>query len=305
MINNPLVSVIVPNFNYACFLDLRMKSILEQTYDHYEIIILDDKSNDNSREIIEKYRGIGKVSGIILNEKNSGSPFIQWQKGISLAKGDIVWIAESDDSCSPFFLEKLVNKYIESDAVLTFCRSILVDVNGLKLRKNNQMNFISGDLAMDGRAFISRYLGFSNEVQNASCAIFSRKVAMALDNDYMAYKGAGDWLFWIKMAEKGNVCFVNEELNNYRIHNNTTSSVVKSGVEFHEMKSIYEWLLRKCYLTPKQFGTCRRNNIMLISSLNEIPSDVKHELYDMWGVSCFDRLLIKLRIKFCSIINAL
>ena len=293
----PLVSVIVPNYNYAHYLDLRMESILSQTYRNFEVIILDDKSTDTSRDIIEKYRGHSKVSAIIYNETNSGSPFIQWQKGINTARGEIIWIAESDDTCSPFFLETLVKKYIESNAVLAFCRSILVDVNGVKLRENNQMSSALSDIIMDGKSFISKYLGFSNEVQNASSAIFSREIAMAIDKDYMSYKGAGDWLFWLKMAEKGNICFINEELNNYRLHNNTTSSVVKSGVEFHEMKKIYEWLLKKQYLTSKQYATCRRNNILMICSLNEILPKVKHELCDMWGVTCLDKFFIELRVK--------
>ena len=301
MIESPLVSIIVPNYNYARFLDLRMNSILAQTYNNYEIIILDDCSCDNSREIIEKYRRNSKVSDIILNDKNSGSPFIQWQKGINLAKGDIIWIAESDDTCSSLFLEKLVRKYVESNAVLTFCRSTLVDVDGLKMRDNRQMNSVCVDVVMEGKAFISRFLGFSNEVQNASCAIFSRRMAQDIDHDFMSYKGAGDWLFWIKMAERGVVCFVNEELNNYRLHNNTTSSVVKNGVEFHEMKSIYEWLLMKRYLTPKQYSTCRKNNILLINSLKEIPYNVKHELYNMWGMTCFEIFCVRLRTKLGSI----
>ena len=86
----PLVSVIVPNYNYARFLDERMQSILTQTYQNFEIIILDDCSKDNSRDVIEKYRGNPHVSCIVYNEVNSGSPFKQWNKGFIIAKGELI-----------------------------------------------------------------------------------------------------------------------------------------------------------------------------------------------------------------------
>ena len=92
-----MVSVIIPNYNHAPFLKERIDSVLNQTYDNFEVIILDDKSTDNSKEVIANYRGHSKISHIVYNEENSGSTFKQWQKGFSLAKGDYIWIAESDD----------------------------------------------------------------------------------------------------------------------------------------------------------------------------------------------------------------
>jgi glycosyltransferase involved in cell wall biosynthesis len=56
IMNNPLVSVIIPNYNHARFLDERIQSILNQTYQNFEVIILDDKSSDNSVEVINKYK---------------------------------------------------------------------------------------------------------------------------------------------------------------------------------------------------------------------------------------------------------
>ncbi|MFQ8758023.1 MAG: glycosyltransferase family 2 protein [Alistipes putredinis] len=86
----------------------RIESILQQTFQDFELILLDDCSTDGSREILERYRNHPKVSGIFYNERNSGSPFKQWKKGLSKATGDYVWIAESDDFSSPCFLERCV-----------------------------------------------------------------------------------------------------------------------------------------------------------------------------------------------------
>ena len=125
--NHPLVSIIIPNYNHAQFLDECMTSVLEQTYQHIEVIILDDCSTDNSREVIEKYRSNPKVRKILFNDTNSGSPFRQWKKSMELASGEIVWIAESDDSCEPTFLESLVPCFADERVAFAFCRTTKVD----------------------------------------------------------------------------------------------------------------------------------------------------------------------------------
>ncbi|WP_029037680.1 glycosyltransferase family 2 protein [Salinimicrobium xinjiangense] len=110
MLERPLVSVILPNYNHALYLQERMDSILNQTYRNFELIILDDASTDQSHEILEKYRDHEKVTQFLINRINTGSPFVQWKKGLELARGEIIWIAESDDSCESNFLEVQVQQ---------------------------------------------------------------------------------------------------------------------------------------------------------------------------------------------------
>ena len=104
----PKVSVIVPNYNHARYLKARIDSILNQTFQDFELILLDDCSTDNSVELLQSYAGHPHVSHIVLNDRNTGSPFLQWQKGIGLAQGEYVWIAESDDTAQPDFLSTTV-----------------------------------------------------------------------------------------------------------------------------------------------------------------------------------------------------
>jgi len=91
------VSVIIPNYNHAQFLERRIESVLNQSIQDVEIILLDDCSTDNSRDVIERYRDNVRVSHIEYNDTNGGSAFKQWRKGVGLAVGEWVWIAESDD----------------------------------------------------------------------------------------------------------------------------------------------------------------------------------------------------------------
>ena len=130
----PSISVIIPNYNHASFLRQRIESILNQTRQEFELIILDDASTDNSRDIIEMYRHDPRVSHIIYNEKNGGSPFKQWNKGIELAKGKWIWIAESDDYAEPEYLEKLLEQStLHADAGFLYCLHNWVDEKGEKL----------------------------------------------------------------------------------------------------------------------------------------------------------------------------
>lgn len=242
--NNPLVSVIIPNYNHSKFLDERIQSVLNQTYQNFELIILDDKSTDNSVEVINRYKDNPHVSAVVVNEENSGSTFKQWHKGFELAKGDVVWIAESDDSCDEKLLESLVQGYLDSNAVLAFCKSCKYDVDGNRCRYAPQ-NILLRSFSMTGHDFIKEYMIHDNIVANASSAIFNRQAALSLDRQYMSMRGEGDWLFWIELMQLGNVFFCKEELNYFRFHQlNTTKSLSNKGVSYIEHKIVYDHLVK-------------------------------------------------------------
>ncbi|TXN72117.1 glycosyltransferase family 2 protein, partial [Methylobacterium sp. WL8] len=123
----PKVSIIVPNFNHAPYLNERLKSIYDQTYKNFEVILLDDCSYDESAKILTKFANTHKNNTrLFINKKNSGGVFNQWKKGFSLAIGELIWIAESDDYCSSDFLSELV-KFFRNNAVrMAFCRTDFV-----------------------------------------------------------------------------------------------------------------------------------------------------------------------------------
>src|SRR5580704_8103971 len=119
----PRVSIVVPNYNHARFLPKRIESILRQSYQDFELILLDDCSTDESRTILSQYASDPRVR-LEFNQVNSGSTFKQWNKGVKLARGKYVWLAESDDYADERLLEKLMAR-LEGDpsTVLCYCRS--------------------------------------------------------------------------------------------------------------------------------------------------------------------------------------
>jgi len=127
----PLISVIVPNYNHAGFLHERFTSIRGQSFQDYELIVLDDASTDESLATI-RFELKDIPYHLIANKLNSGSPCSQWIKGIKNARGKYIWIAESDDSCTADFLLKSL-ELMEQGASLTYCRSSIVDEHGVDI----------------------------------------------------------------------------------------------------------------------------------------------------------------------------
>ena len=129
----PKVTAVTPNYNHARYLRERIDSILAQTYQDLELIILDDASTDNSREIFQGYRSNPKVR-VIVNEQNSGNTFKQWNFGLSQANGEYIWFAESDDYADSALLETLVDRLDRHPkAGLAVCQSWTIDEDSNRL----------------------------------------------------------------------------------------------------------------------------------------------------------------------------
>ena len=245
----PFVSVIIPNYNHGKYIASRIESVLGQSYGNFEVIILDDCSQDDSRSVIEAFRGSGHVKQILYNDSNGGSAFAQWRKGLEAASGELVWIAESDDLCEADMLEKLVSAFEKDNStVLSFCRSKTMDSEGRETGIFHLQKDMNSPFAIGGSEFVKKYLSDANRVVNASSALFLRAAALSLDGDYTAFKSTGDWLFWIEIALQGRVAYCPKAMNSYRIHgSNATSRHESDGTGIIECRSI-EKRLRKAGL---------------------------------------------------------
>ena len=232
MKRTPLVSVIVPNYNYARFLRQRIDSILQQDFTDYELILLDDASSDDSRSILESYRANPHVACIVCNEQNTGSPFSQWQKGLALARGKYVWIAESDDYAETSFLQEMVAVLeCHPRAVVSFAGSSRVDPQGRILPLDNDYWSRKSSLhkkgyrVFDGMSYIFHNLYWRDYIYNASGALFRREALEKADVSLcMTMHCSGDWLFWVKLAEHGQVVEVYKKLNYFRCHDISAST---------------------------------------------------------------------------------
>jgi len=234
----PLVSVILPNYNHSKYLNSRIDTILSQSFTDFELIILDDCSTDNSREIIKKYEGHPLISHIVFNETNSGSTFLQWEKGIQLSIGKYIWLAESDDYSDPDFLKVLVGKLETNlDYGVAFCASNITDENNNVSSRNYNYSpkvneFLSRDFVMEGKQFCEDYLFFGCLLVNASAVVFKKELYAKINKDFKTYKVSGDWRMWVELCYGTNVVYINQSLNYFRFHTNnvrTNKATIMNG----------------------------------------------------------------------------
>jgi glycosyltransferase involved in cell wall biosynthesis len=242
------VSVIIPNYNHAPYLEQRIASVLNQTFQNFEVIILDDCSTDNSREVIEKFRNHPKVVHIEYNSVNSGSTFKQWQKGIKLARGEWIWIAESDDWCEHSLLSELTEN-IQKHDVISYCGSALI--------KDGHIGIISLPYykkRIQGTEFIKNHMTKGNSISNASMAIFRKECYKNIRLNFLELRYCGDWLFWCEIAKQGNVIISGKILNYFRKHSNdVTTRAMQDGTYFKERLQILDYLLTDKYLDNKKY----------------------------------------------------
>lgn len=283
-----LVSVVVPNYNHAPYLKERLDSVLAQTYTHYEVIILDDCSTDNSREVIEGYRQNEHVAHIVYNKENVGRVFLQWRKGIGLAKGDLVWIAESDDKCEPQLLERLVEQFKKNPGLaLAFCKSTLFTTSGKTWTQDTQ-GLEAG--VYDGKAFITTFMSHGCPMLNASACLFRKTAFEHIADTYTTFKAAGDRMFWTEISECGNVAVVDDRLNWYRKHDtNTTALALQTGVSQKENKRILDYVLERGYIDKKAYAQIRRH--YLKKNVFELLADkhVQQDIYAFYGFSAWEQ----------------
>ena len=234
---SPSVSVIIPNYNHALYLKQRIESVLNQTHQDFELIILDDCSTDHSKTIIESYRNHPKVSHVLYNQQNSGSVFKQWIKGIELCQGDYVWIAESDDYASEDFLEKM-HRFLNQDSNfgMSFCIATEVDSLGNQYSSlYESRKEIFEKLKAFGNA-ISRenavlFLVADMIIQNASSVLFRTSELLKVDFEQLStFWNTGDRFSYIGIALHSKIKFIPDPLCFMRLHeHNTTKKNTENG----------------------------------------------------------------------------
>jgi glycosyltransferase involved in cell wall biosynthesis len=253
----PRVSVVVPNYNHARFLRQRIGSVLGQTYQDFELILLDDGSSDESRSILSEYASDPRVR-LEFNEKNSGSTFKQWNKGVGLARGEYVWIAESDDYAEPQFLEKLVSRLdAEPNAVFCNCRSWRVSTDGEIIEfldswvADLDAEKWTVDHLADGREECREYLVRRNTIPNASSVLFRKEVYERVGGADESLVYCGDWKLWASMALTGAIAYVGKPLNYYRWHESSVrGKSQRMGMDAIEYLQVVGWILQR--VTPTE-----------------------------------------------------
>ncbi|MCB0179183.1 MAG: glycosyltransferase family 2 protein, partial [Anaerolineae bacterium] len=161
----PLVSVILCNFNYGQYIGEAIESVLAQSYPHFELLIVDDGSTDNSREVITRYANLYPDKIITIFKENGGQASA-FNAGFEHVKGEIVSFLDSDDAWLPEKLELVVQIFREQDYAIVQHNLLVIDANSNKSRRIHPNLFVSGDVF--NRYFVENHVGFFTSTSGIS-----------------------------------------------------------------------------------------------------------------------------------------
>ena len=213
MIKNPTVSVIIPTYNRANLVAKAIKSVLSQTYQDFEIIVIDDGSTDNTEEIIRGFKD-KRVKYIKKYKENKGSSVAR-NIGIKVARGKYIALLDSDDEWLPEKLDKQIkvikNEFPEVGVVCSW--SYNIDKKG---------NYISKRYLPKKDGYIYEDLLSTNPISVPTVLIkkecFNR---VGLFDDLL--NAQEDWDMWIRIAKYYRFALIKVPLVKYRLHPNQIS----------------------------------------------------------------------------------
>lgn len=224
----PLVSVIMPAYNAGKFIGYAIESIINQTYTNWELIIIEDKSTDNTLSVIQNYTD-DRIR-LYKNDRNRGISF-STNRGIQVSRGKYIALLDDDDEAMPERLEKQVN-YMEENSMIDILGggSVIIDKYGKMIswteipRSNPKyikailLLFYNSDF-YNGTAMIRKQFIVEHQLQYQ-------------DNCY----GMQDYKFYMDSSKLGNISAINEFLLKYRLHDSNES--IRNRMNFSKERAL-------------------------------------------------------------------
>lgn len=220
--DKPLISIVIPTYNAECFLDETLHSVLNQTYENWECLIINDGSTDNSLTIAERWmEGNSKLK--VFDKKNEGHSQTR-NFGIQYAQGEYIAFLDSDDLWLPQHLEVLVTKLLQNNADLVFSYAYRLE-NGAKtyipvLKKAHKEKILG---LQQGKSAIENFLYF-NKISTPFCLV--KKDILVQNHCFNYYKNGEDYHTWLKLLLYGYKFYaINQATGYVRVTENSTSNI--------------------------------------------------------------------------------
>lgn len=212
---NGLVSVIIPLYNGERYIAQTITSVLQQTYQNFEIIVVDDCSTDTSHQIVEDLARYDTRIRQIVVEANFGGPAGPRNIGIENALGDYIAFLDADDIWKETKLQKQV-EYLNAhpDVTLVYSLADIIDEHSVLQSKAKQswikesMRFLLGDKTA------SYYFNLIN-----NNTVMLRREGIGRFNENRSFHAIEDWIFYSEILQKGAKIYrIDEALIDYRVH---------------------------------------------------------------------------------------
>ena len=230
--NLPLISIVLCTYNGERFLKIQMDSLLAQTYTNFELIISDDGSTDNTKNILQQYAADTRIK-LIFQPANIG-PEKNFEFALQQATGDFICCCDQDDY---WMSDKIMQLYHAiGDAALVYCDSELVNDDGKAIGKklSDLRNMYSGSQT---KGFV-----FSNVVWGHALMFNSNILHQVLP--IPASIPHDIWLA-IRACTLGSIKYINVVLTQYRQHSNTVTSTISKKTTTRKKEQRYNDFIKK------------------------------------------------------------
>lgn len=222
------VSICIPTYNGARYLEACLDSVLSQTYKDIEILVVDDGSTDATLEIIERYAASDQRIRLVCNEHNLGLVG-NWNRCIELARGDWIKFAFQDDLLREDCLEKML---AAASRPIVFCRREFLFETGTSKETIRLYNGLPKIPELFGNSTDIDPATVRNVVLREPQNFFGEPTAALLHHSLFGRFGIFnadlaqicDLEYWIRVAINTGLSYVNEPLATFRYHASSTSA---------------------------------------------------------------------------------
>jgi glycosyltransferase involved in cell wall biosynthesis len=256
MKDRPLFSVLVANFNNASFIDEAIRSVLNQTYSNWEVIIVDDASTDHSFQVLKKFQHDERIK-IFYNDRNSGAGFTK-RKCVELSNGEIAGFLDSDDALCENAIEVMVEAHLSnSNCCLIYSKFIFCDV---ELNEEDYSNYA---IQIPPE---SSYLK-QNTGRISHFATFKVSFYKLTEGINASYKRAVDQSLYLVLEESGGeLLFIDRFLYKYRRNPN--------GVSRQSSHLAFTWNI------IAKIDACRRRGICIEEVIPDFIPDIRKIMFE-------------------------
>lgn len=235
-----MISVIIPTYNRVHYLQEAIESVLRQTYKDFEIIIVDDASTDNTKEIVLSYGD--RVRYVCQDNKERAAAR---NNGIIHAKGGYIAFLDSDDIWLPNHLQVCLHTLNSSqDAGLAFSGSCIIDENGKIISKVKLCSF-------NGFVLNNIVSKFSSGGCNASSCLIKKEIfnRVGYFNEDRALSGSEDWEIWVRIA--ASTKFISTNLYTVKLRFHKEKSSINADKMAKSMTKALDTIYNNADILPK------------------------------------------------------
>ena len=218
-LKRPLVSVVMPTYNYAQFIGDAIRSVLDQTYENIELIIIDNYSKDNTEDIVASF-GDARIK--YKKFRNNGIIAASRNVGISESHGKYIAFLDSDDMWKPAKIEKQIKLLEEDDNIfLVYSRYVIIKDGHLSRIHPKGKNLSSGNV------FVPLFL--SNNFIGSGTVLMKNDLKQnnfMFDTD-MKLITVEDYDLWLRISKKKRISYIDEPLAVYREHGGNSTMGIR------------------------------------------------------------------------------